>query len=123
MKIINLVEILPPLYPTKKIKFLLNLIIVQCADYYYQKNEVDYLVTCTGRPISHISAIWKYNVTPNYTISFDIINSRAELGYGNRTHDAFVHTNYSFLINGNELSPRKASLFRKFVIESPKKSL
>ncbi|ORY81641.1 hypothetical protein LY90DRAFT_664182 [Neocallimastix californiae] len=95
----------------------------QCADYYYQKNEVDYLVTCTGRPISHISAIWKYNVTPNYTISFDIINSRAELGYGNRTHDAFVHTNYSFLINGNELSPRKASLFRKFVIESPKKSL
>jgi hypothetical protein len=89
----------------------------QCNQYYHT-NCIDYTVTCSGRPVSHISAIWKYQVTPKYTISFDIINSRSEYGYGYRTQDAFIHINYSFLVNGKELSPAKAALFRKYVLKS-----
>ncbi|ORX47330.1 hypothetical protein BCR36DRAFT_405396 [Piromyces finnis] len=89
----------------------------QCIQY-YQTNKIDYTVTCSGRPVSNISAIWKYRVSPRYTISFDIINSRSEYGYGYRTEDAFIHTNYSFLVNGKELSHAKAALFRKYVLKT-----
>jgi len=91
----------------------------QCLNY-FQRNCIDYTVTCSGRPVSHISAIWKYHVSPKYTFSFDIINARSENGYGYRTQDAFIHTNYSFLVNGQELSPEKAALFRNFVLKSSK---
>jgi len=91
----------------------------QCFNY-FRRNCIDYTVTCSGRPVSHISAIWKYHVTSRYTFSLDIINSRSENGYGYRTQDAFIHTNYSFLINDQELSPGKAALFRKFILKSDK---